>query len=390
MFSLFKIIVSGFKMLEDNFTLDLLSKARVKDEDLGNEVYRICDKLYSYNIIAFTGSNSSGKTTVLELLDLCCYFIKKGRWPYFPDPFSKDKISLHLEFSLDNKFFIYDGVINNKTDISDNEDFTPYCDIDYEVLKIAQSSSNITKTNYKDLNYEEIENKNKNIKDTSILASIEGLDCYKDFVYPYNTRMYQKRFFDNLSLINEHLLMSIIHLLDESIEYIKYKEDKTILFKRYNSNEILLSKYGLLSILSNGTIKGIDLYIRTINVLKYGGILIVDEIENCFHKNLVNNILFLFTDKSININNAKIIFSTHYVEILDIFNRRDNIFILHKDNSTINVKNMYENYNIRTELLKSKQFNNNIFNTLLNYENLMILKRGIKNEILDNIETHTH
>lgn len=384
MFSLLKIKVSGFKMLENDFTLDFLSKARVNDEDLGNEIYRIHDKLYSYNVSAFTGSNSSGKTTVLELIDLCYYFIKKGRWPYIQDPFSKDRISLHLEFIYNKNLYIYDGEISNKLDVSDNEDFTPYCDINDEILKIAKISSKLTKTNYETLNYVEIKNTNKNIKDTSILASIEGLDFYKDYIYPYNTGTYKKRFFENLNILNENLLMAIIHLLDESIEYIKYNEDQTIMFKRYNSKEIILSKYNLLNILSNGTIKGIDLYIRAINTLKYGGILIVDEIENCFHKNLVNNILFLFTDKNININNAKIIFSTHYVEILDIFNRRDNIFILHKDNGTINVKNMYEHYDVRTELLKSKQFNNNTFNTLLNYENLMILKRGIKNEILNN------
>ena len=34
----------------------------------------------------------------------------------------------------------------------------------------------------------------------------------------------------------------------------------------------------------------------------------VDEIENCFHKNLVNNILFLLTDKTINRKNAQLIF----------------------------------------------------------------------------------
>ena len=38
---------------------------------------------------------------------------------------------------------------------------------------------------------------------------------------------------------------------------------------------------------------------------------------------------------------------------------------------------MYENYNIRTELLKSRQFYNNVFDTSVNYEDLMALKKEL-------------
>lgn len=119
-------------------------------------------------------------------------------------------------------------------------------------------------------------------------------------------------------------------------------------------------------------------------MIKSGGIILIDEIENCFHKNLVSNILFLITDKGINVNKTQILFSTHYVEILDIFDRRDNIFILKREKSCIKALNLYENYSIRTDILKSKQFNNNTFGTLLNYERLMQVKRNIKHEISNN------
>lgn len=39
---------------------------------------------------------------------------------------------------------------------------------------------------------------------------------------------------------------------------------------------------------------------------------------------------------------------------------------------------MYDSYNIRPELLKSKQFYNNAFQTSVNYEELMNLKRLLK------------
>ena len=43
-----------------------------------------------------------------------------------------------------------------------------------------------------------------------------------------------------------------------------------------------------------------------------GNDLIVDEIENHFHKTLVENLISLYKDKTINKKNATLIFSTHY------------------------------------------------------------------------------
>lgn len=39
---------------------------------------------------------------------------------------------------------------------------------------------------------------------------------------------------------------------------------------------------------------------------------------------------------------------------------------------------MYEGFNIRPELLKSKQFYNNVFETAVNYDELMQLKKELK------------
>ena len=56
--------------------------------------------------------------------------------------------------------------------------------------------------------------------------------------------------------------------------------------------------------------------------------------------------------------------------------RRDNICIAKAD-SHVYLQNMYDDYEIRTEILKSKQFYNNTFETAVNYEELMNLKRKI-------------
>ena len=90
-----------------------------------------------------------------------------------------------------------------------------------------------------------------------------------------------------------------------------------------------------MEILSAGTFCGVELYIRCIDVLKYGKTIIIDEIETSFQKNLVYNLLFLFNDGEINSKGAQIIISTHYVEILDYLSRRDNIYLAHKNDGEL-------------------------------------------------------
>jgi AAA15 family ATPase/GTPase len=129
-------------------------------------------------------------------------------------------------------------------------------------------------------------------------------------------------------------------------------------------------------LLSSGTTKGVLLYVLMVASLQNGFDLIVDEIENHFHKTLVENMISLYKDKSVNKSNATLIFTTHYCEVLDLFNRRDNIWIA-KTDSKVYLSNMYEDYEIRTELLKSRQFYNNAFQTAVNYDELMNMKRKL-------------
>lgn len=107
---------------------------------------------------------------------------------------------------------------------------------------------------------------------------------------------------------------------------------------------------------------------------KYGFDLIIDEIENHFHKTLVENIINLYKDKSVNKFNATLYFSTHYCELLDLFNRQDNIWVCRADKKIV-AENMYENFDIRVELSKSRQFYNDAFKTSVNYDDLMNIKK---------------
>ena len=191
----------------------------------------------------------------------------------------------------------------------------------------------------------------------------------------YTTHSYALNVFKLLN-DNNKTLKSTLKLFDAHISNIeKVDNDKCrITYSDKIAKEV--TYYELYQILSSGTNKGIDLFSNLIYSLKTGCDLIIDEIENHFHKTLVENIINLYKDKSVNKYNATLIFTTHYAELLDLFERLDNIYVTNYDKK-IELLNVYKNYKVRPDLLKSKCFYNNLFGTNLNYEYLMNFKKEL-------------
>lgn len=391
MLELLKVKASGFKLLEDNFELDFTTRTRVYQKDKLSEIEEIDKGLNTFRSIAFVGGNSSGKSTALSLVLKTLLFLQTGRWEFIPREFKKDSIDLNIVFYLEGFLYNYSCTFNK---------------IEIDKLSIANIYSPITNEKLTKLEYnkargivnldllntngvDESEILKSSLLDTSAIAKITGdkisVDEFSNNnIVNFDGNIVRNTFFASLNSCDKELVSSIIKLLDESIEYIICDNSDLVKFKRINEKEIIISKLELLSILSSGTFRGVELYVRSINALKYGKVFIVDEIENCFHKNLVKNLLFIFNSKNINSKGAKLIFSTHYTEILDSLSRRDNIFITHKENGYVNVKNLYSDYDVRTELSKSNQFDNNVFNTSFNYEQLLNVKELIINDLHTN------
>lgn len=72
-----------------------------------------------------------------------------------------------------------------------------------------------------------------------------------------------------------------------------------------------------------------------LNALREGRTIVIDEIDSSLHPLLINYLISLFSDRSINRNNAQLICTTHEVSLLnlDVF-RRDQVYFTEKDNST--------------------------------------------------------
>lgn len=65
----------------------------------------------------------------------------------------------------------------------------------------------------------------------------------------------------------------------------------------------------------------------------------MDEIENHFNKEIVTTLVRFFMDSRFNKNGGTLIFTTHYPELLDEYDRNDGIYIVRNRNG-ITVENL--------------------------------------------------
>ncbi len=82
---------------------------------------------------------------------------------------------------------------------------------------------------------------------------------------------------------------------------------------------------------SNGTIKLFGVAPLIFSTLERGGVLMIDEIENGLHSDIVKQIVKLFMNPETNPNNAQLICTTLSTEIFKKETRRDQIWVMAKD-----------------------------------------------------------
>ena len=128
--------------------------------------------------------------------------------------------------------------------------------------------------------------------------------------------------------------------------------------------------------LSSGTIKGIVTFTMAREILREGGYLLVDEIENHFNKEIVTTLMRFFMDSRLNKKGGTLVFTTHYPELLDEYDRNDSIFITRNSNG-ITVENLCTIFK-RNDIKKSEAYESGYFQgTTPSYETYMKLKESI-------------
>lgn len=365
---LLKVIADNYRNCENQFTIDFMAKSKKTEEDKEYELQKIDEELYVFNTVAIVGKNASGKTSAIELLD-CCYDILST---FRLDKVKFDCNGVKLQFYFYEEGYIY----HYYTELKEAAEQVNRAVFVNQTLRRKRYYKSKMKEIFNESDWEEGFIHGELPEDVSILFFV--LKNFKLREIYYGTEEDSLNNFDtNFSLIkkwdlSDAVVRSILKIFDENVDnLIQLDEHKYEL--TYLGEKKELSDKDLDRVLSSGTIKGFDLYVTAYASLKHGFDLVVDEIENHFHKSLVNNLICLYKDKTINRHNATLIFTTHYCEVLDLFNRSDNIWIT-KSKEKVYIENMYEKYDIRSELSKSKKFYENVFGTGVDYEALMRLK----------------
>ncbi len=372
-----RITANNFKLCENNFTISFVPEANKTKEDKEFELHEIDENLFIYTTLGIIGKNASGKTTVIDLLslvyDIFSYFKVKNTLNLFM--IGNKPINLDITFYHEGKLYRYitdlypDETLLNNVVIFKNEKL--YSRNYYKT--IARQIFDYSK-------YNEMEVNTNLPDDTSCLydvlkkISIRGLTSSSDdLIY----RFYSETFNVYKMLDNNHkIIETILKMFDEHLDNIEMINDDKFIVYYYDKSKVEVNSRELYNMLSSGTSKGIGLFTDVVYSLKNGTDLLIDEIENHFHKTLVENLVNLYKDKSVNKRNAMLIFTTHYCELLDLFNRTDNIYITKYDKK-IRLENVYTDYNFRPELSKSKKFYSNAFDTDVNYESLMNFKKEL-------------
>ena len=369
---LLRVKAINFKNCDDNFEINFVAKSRKTSEDKEYELQEIAEDLYTYTTLVFAGKNASGKTTAVELLDACFSILTEFRLEL--KPYSFEGVKLCIDFYYNCYIYRYNTTLKSSDSIGTRAIFT-----DEEIKKKKYYKSKV-KEIFDENDFVDVPINGELPEDTSSVFFIlkkkktraiyfdsfgKGIDTYR--VLFATLKGYN---------ISTEILCKVISIFDENISNLEKIDDHNYRLQ-FCKKEMIMSDKELLYHLSSGTTKGMLLYILLVASLQNGFDLIVDEIENHFHKTLVENMISLYRDKSVNKNNATLIFTTNYCELLDLFNRQDNIYIAIA-NEKVSLSNMYSDYNVRAELLKSRQFYNNVFQTAVNYEELMALKKVLR------------
>lgn len=391
--NLIKSSINGLKLFKDShLEIEFVTLKKVSQHEVDEHIVEnLFGSVYKQNLLAFAGINASGKTTTLKLITMILELFIQNRTL---ETLSNSEMFDHLEdestliniFYAENKLYELTSVI--KRDENGKFQFLS------ETLKTKTARSNISKEkllNFKDIQpYRTREDVEKMAMgylrgDTSIFMQIlKELSILDGRRYIFD--MIQFTNFNVFGTLNT-IPTGYIQYLDPDIEEIEFiNPDNTknfakllIKIKFFNQDAMEILASDLWKYLSSGTIKGLNLLLAIEKVLKTGGYMVIDEIENHLNKTVAITIINLFKSE-VNKNNATLIFSTHYSEILDDIERSDSIYFNTKNKGKIELENLSLHVN-RADKKKSNIYLSGLLGTAPKYTGYQALKKSLKNKM---------
>lgn len=330
-----RITVNGLPLFKQELDLLFYTQQRVSEDDK-EKLYKIEPNYYLHTACAFIGINASGKTSVLKVINLALNILRN-------EPINHVE-SRNILGGCENASFKI-CFFDNKRNICCLETV-----VKSKKAKAGGYVYSIVEEKLWEKPVSSVKSK-KYLTDFSGLRSIAARNTDEaylpddvSFIIAHNKKTNDRiDVFSLLSYTNINVLpftddipLEVITFLDPTIEKLCFEkiEDKALIHLKFKGEEelILNNAVELEQYMSSGTIKGIITFSMVKEVLTSGGYLLIDELENHFNKEIVVTLMRFFMDSTLNKSGSTLIFTTHYSELLDEYDRNDAIYIVRNRN----------------------------------------------------------
>lgn len=374
-----QIKAEGLPLFKETLEIKFYAEQRVNEEDK-DVLFQLAkdSSFYMHMANAFIGINASGKTSVLKVIQIAFAIVNN-------EPLNHVEARTILGISKKSVFQITfvdndENILCLETEIKANKQrggefiYTITNETLWEKpLKAARTKKHLI--DFGDMEPISKRNQNEVYLSDDVSFIIAHNKKTKDSLNVMSLLSYTNV---NVLPFSEEIPAEVITFLDPTIEklYFEQSENKTFIhLKFYDEDEIILNNArDLERYLSSGTIKGITTFSMVRDVLQSGGYLIMDEIENHFNKEIVSTLVRFFIDSKLNKNGGTLIFSTHYPEILDEYDRNDGIYLV-RNRGGITIENLSKALK-RNDIKKSDAYQSGMLEgTTPAYEAYMRLKK---------------
>ena len=374
-----RITAQGLPLFKEDMDICFYTQQRVSEDDRNN-LYNLIDNYYLHSACAFIGINASGKTSVLKVINLALNIIKNEPINHVEAKTilgGSEKAAIRTYFYDKRKYICcLETVITAKKAKTGEYVYSILSERLWE-KPIAGVKSKKYLTDFDGIEPVDTRDSNEAYLSDDVSFIIAHNKKVNDTVEVFSLLSYTNV---NVLPFTEDIPLEVITFLDPTIEKLCFEqaEGKTFIHLKFrDEDEIILNNaVDLEQYLSSGTIKGIITFSMVKEVLQSGGYLLVDEIENHFNKEIVTTLMRFFMDSRLNKRGGTLIFTTHYPELLDEYDRNDGLCIVRNRNG-ITVENL--SYILkRNDIKKSDAYQSGFLEgTTPAYEAYMRLKKNL-------------
>jgi len=357
-----------------------MAEDRVSDP---TQVFQVRKSLYTQKLAAFVGINASGKTSSLKLIFFAMAFLL-DHVSLNEIPYGKELLQEGTKIILD---FSYRGMCYELSSIIGIRKASRIADTElYFREEILFKKPLASMKSKKDVLYfddtKPILYRSKLSQETLVFLQDD------DSIIIGIARSQRSCLCSLINSANINFLhqigsspTEILNVFDPTLDELTASESTddvtyTVKFKNDSRPISGTNVWRINNLVSSGTIKGQNIMMLIEDVLQTGGYLIVDELENHMNKELVRMITDIFKNERINKYGACLIFSTHYAEILDFMDRKDNIYITRRNQTDASIELLnYASEVKRNDVKKSDVIlSNYIEGTAPSYESIQALE----------------